>query len=187
MFGLSAWVMVLLAFVPTLRVCGTPTSPYEFPPAYFIHAGSLVAGIVAFAATLHARKIAWLVLVAIWLCALGLVGVGIASEAGVGAAAITAVVALAAIGTATSHLARTRGLGERPVLYGLLAHALTCFGWYALLAADRDAMIGAYLGAGVGAVMVLAAVIAVIAHEHDMLQERRANRPAALPVARILR
>src|SRR4051812_23575720 len=87
-FAISGWLMLVLLFLPTLRVCSDPTAPIEFPPTYFVYVGSIIAAFGAWSRSRRARHVTVVVLFAMWIAAVDLIGVGVISWANVTIAAI---------------------------------------------------------------------------------------------------
>lgn len=180
LFGVSSLLVVVLLFLPTLKVCGDPTAPIEFPPVYFPYVCSVLLGVAAFAGTARVRKVLSLIALALWGVAAALVADGALTAHTNGAGfATVAVVFAAAIVVAVRALARTT-FGEGAVRGVALGHALLVLAWYGLLSVDHDAMWGAYAGFGLAFVMVVGAL-------GDVAETRAAARTAALPAARVVR
>jgi peptidoglycan/LPS O-acetylase OafA/YrhL len=181
-FAISGWLMLVLLFLPTLRVCNDPTAPIEFPPAYFIYVGSIVAAIGAWSRSRRTRHVVVVVLFALWIVALDLIAVGVIAGGNVMIGAIAACSLLAGTIAAVWMLARAH-TGRRAFSGLVLGHALVATAWYAMLASDPEAMYGAYVGLAVASTMLIAAVVATVREAIV----RAGERPARLPVARMLR
>ena len=45
LLAIPGWLLFGCLFLPTLRVCGDPTMPLEFPPSYVVYLGGLVVAL----------------------------------------------------------------------------------------------------------------------------------------------
>src|SRR5690606_7975383 len=57
--AVSGWLLLLCLFLPTLRVCGKPTLPIEFPPTYVGYLGAAVIAVFAVARRPRTRQLAF--------------------------------------------------------------------------------------------------------------------------------
>lgn len=181
----TGWLLFVCAFLPTLRVCSDPISPFMFPPVYVVYLGAAAIAVIAMVRTLRARRgwfTAWFVL---WLAtALTWAGLFLADVAG----AATLVVILGGLvgmvfAAAAFHRARytERGMWIGGIVRGSLSTI-----WYLLLATDHGAMWGAYVGLASSVAFIVASAVALAHHVADLARKRRETEPAPLPVARIV-
>ncbi len=165
-FGLSALSVLVLLFLPTLRVCGDPAAPLEAPPVYFPYVCSVLLGIAAFVTVTRWRRLLAIATIGLWGAA-GVLLVGAASSEHAAFWPLT-LASAAVVVVVVRKLLRSQ-FGELAVLVLSVVNGFLVLGWYALLAFDRDAMWGAYLGFGVAIVMTLSALI-------DLARYRRGDR-----------
>jgi hypothetical protein len=190
LIGGTGWLLFVCAFLPTLRVCSDPIAPYQFPPAYVVHLGALVLGILAVIRALRARRAwftAWFVL---WFgTAITWAGLFLADASG--AASLFVIVAgLAGMVLAAMAFHRQK-YTSRGMWIGGIVHGSLSTVWYALLASDNGAVWGAHVGLGSSIAFIVASAIALARHAADLKaakleQEQRENAPAPLPTARVV-
>ena len=178
-------VLFVCLFLPTLRVCGSPTMPIQFPPVYAAYLGGLAFGLLALATAVRTRRV-WFTVwfsfmyatVVAWL-ALATVDL---SELVSGAIGIGGTVCLFLIAPAFHRQRYTeRAFWIGAVIFGVIATA-----WNALLSADNDAMWGAHVAIVVSIVFLAGAVIAIAQHGAEEAARRRETEPAPLPTARVV-
>lgn len=181
----TGWLLFVCAFLPTLRVCGDPVAPFMFPPDYVVYLGAAVLAIIAVLRTLRARRAwftAWFVM---WFATAGAWAAMYLGNANDTAFVILVVASL--VGAVFAGMAfwrkrhTTRGMWIGGVVHGALSIA-----WYVLLAADKDAMWGAYVGLVSSILLVVASGLALAQHVAELERVRRETGPAPLPVARVV-
>ena len=182
--AISGWLLFVCLFLPTLRVCGNPTAPVEFPPTYGVYLGALAIGIAAFSLSLRVRRIVlglviglavataltWLVMMTAdelrsTVLVLLLVLVGLSATIYVAAAA-----------------AKKPWTG-RAIAIGWAIHALLASAWNTLLVLDPDHMWGAIVALVASGLMLLDALIAISSESAEL---RRRREELTLPVARMI-
>src|SRR4051794_30898198 len=52
----TGWLLFVCAFLPTLKVCGDPMAPVEFPFDYAVYLGAAVLAVVATVRSLRKRR-----------------------------------------------------------------------------------------------------------------------------------
>ena len=62
LLAIPGWLLFGCLFVPTLRVCGDPTMPIQFPPSYAVYLGGLVIALLGGARLMRSRRRAFSVL-----------------------------------------------------------------------------------------------------------------------------
>jgi hypothetical protein len=183
--GISGWILFVCLFLPTLRVCSSPSAPIEFPPAYAVYLGAIAIAVAALSSSLRTRRAAHATLFGLWFATgLGIFavwfGVDVSPAVGWGLAIIGLVLTIALI----RQLART-AWSERGVIGGWIAHALIASGWNTLLAADHDALWGAYLALGASGTMLVGSAVA-LSSENARLRDGDPDQPPGLPRARAI-
>ncbi len=181
--GVSGWLLFVCLFLPTLRVCGDPMMPIQFPPDYAVYFGAIGVGIIGFS-TMHVTRRNWaVVILSLWLTTLltlATLWLG-AESAPVGF--VLAAVSLWVLIWSIRGLIRAK-LGERSVAVSCLVHAVISLGWSALLAFDKDGMWGATVSLGAASLMLFAAG-GYWAWEQTAAH-KTATEPSPLPEARVL-
>jgi hypothetical protein len=181
--GISGWVLFVCLFLPTVRVCGDPTAPIEFPPAYGAYLGALGVGIAAFSLSMRVRRIAQGLTLGMYVATALLIVVAIvADETNGPLLALTLLASLGATVYVMVAAARTPWT-PRALAIGWFAHGLIVSGWNTLLFFDPERMWGAVVALVASGVMLVDSVIA-ISVEHGEVKRRRAE--TGLPVARIV-
>jgi hypothetical protein len=180
--SISGWLLFVCLFLPTLKVCGTPEAPISFPPVYGVYLGGLLVAFLAGSRTLRSRKAMFVLLSFVYYATFACIGAIIATDV---AQAIGAVAILGGLGGAlvlVGVLTRVT-IGPRVVAWGCLVHAMVACLWCGLIAGDKEAVWGAYVGFG-AAVAMLVLAIGFVVDEHR--QAIAARLGAQLPVARTL-
>jgi hypothetical protein len=171
-FALPAGVVLAVCiFLPALRVCGTPTYPIQMPMFWSPYLLGFAVALLAGARTLRALRPA-LIMIEI-VMGLTVLGYGTASLFGGGEGVGIAFV-IAAVGAGFFKLVRWGGPEDRAA-HATIAIGVICTPWFALIAADPEAMFGAWIS--------LAASIGVIAAGLEWRRELRAARREAFPRA----
>ncbi len=180
--GVSGWMLFVCLFLPTLRVCGDPMMPIQFPPDYAVYIGAVGVGVIGFS-TAHVTRRNWfIVILSLWLTTLltimSLWFGAISPPVGWTLGALSVWILIWSI----------RGMirvqwTARAVAIGCLLHALTAIGWSALLAFDKDGMWGATVSLGASSLMLFAAG-GWWAWEQTAAHNRTNESP--LPEARVL-
>jgi hypothetical protein len=185
LLAIPGWLLFGCLFLPTLRVCGDPTMPLEFPPSYVVYVGSLVVALLGGARLLRSRQRAMTLLATLWTATVFTL---LAIAAGAEMALAGLMIGLLFLGlqiVLTRAMVRTPW-GERAIAIGCLVHAVIASGWSALLAFDPEGMWGAHVALGAGLVMILASGIMIARAHHELLRRRRETEPAPLPEARAI-
>ncbi|CAN5887720.1 hypothetical protein BH11MYX3_BH11MYX3_40610 [soil metagenome] len=181
--GVSGWLLFVCLFLPTLRVCGDPMMPIQFPPDYAVYFGAIGVGIIGFA-TAHVTRRNWAVIIlSLWLTTLLTIltlAFG-AQSAPVGF--VTGALSLWILIWSGRAMIRAK-LGERSVAVSCLIHAVISIGWSALLALDKDGMWGATVSLGAASLMLFAAG-GYWAWEQTA-EHKRQTAPSPLPAARVI-
>ncbi len=182
--GISGWLLFACLFLPTLRVCGDPMAPIQFPPTYGVYLGGIAVAVIGFS-TLRRTRQAWLVVlmalylasiltyIALWIGADGGTGIGLVLGAG-----------FLALLVYTVRKAWAARWSERAIAAGCVMHALVALGWSALLAFDPDGLWGAMVSLGATSLMLFAAVGYLSREQAEA--RKRLEEPIQLPVARIV-
>jgi hypothetical protein len=160
-------VLALCIFLPALRVCGKPTYPIAMPPFWSPYLLGVVVAILAASRTRAGLRGG----LAAAQIVMGLTGFGWAAMAlwaGPDAAPWGVVMVAAAVGFLV--LAR-RGSLEQRAARVVIAIGVVCTPWFALLASDHDAMIGAW-------VSVVASIAIAVGGLEWWREERRLRRDA---------
>jgi hypothetical protein len=175
-------MLFVCLFLPTLRVCSSPSAPIEFPPSYVVYVGAIATAIAAMSASLRTRRRAHATLVGLWFAT----GAGFLAAVFGGIAGEPVGWMLAAMGLALTiwliaRLARVPW-SVRGMIGGWIAHALMASAWNTLLAADEDAMWGAYFALGVSGAMLVASAVA-LSSENAARKDGYLEQPPDLPRA----
>jgi len=185
LLAVPSWLLFLCLFLPTLRVCGDPMIPLQFPPSYAVYLGGVAVAVIAGARLLRTRQYVFCVLVTLWtLTVLTCLTAWASAEvliAGVIVGSVFLVVQILLVRA----LLRT-AWSERGIAIGCLVHALLAVGWSALLVSDPDRMWGAYVSFGTGIAMMVASGVMVGRAHEQIVRTRRETEPAPLPEARAL-
>ena len=180
--GISGVLLFVCLFLPTLRVCGDPTAPIQFPPTYGIYIGGLLIGFLAFSVVRDTRRRLFIALAGVYLVTIGAyisiwVGAVTAEIAGV----VLGGIMLATVVVALRHMVRATWTERAPAVM-CVVHALVSLGWSSLLAFDPDGMWGAMVSLGAASLMLFAA----IGYAMGAFAEARASAEPELPAARVL-
>lgn len=179
------WLLFVCLFLPTLRVCGDPMAPLSFPPAYVVHLGALVLGVLAIQRVLAARRAWFSAWFTLWyLTAVGILAAFIGSQSEP-AGWVTAIVGLISSFVVTPAFHRQR-LTPRAFWIGALLHGIASTAWYLLLATDDNGMWGAGIGLVAAAALALSGGAALVEHLGELRREREKTEPAPLPTARVV-
>lgn len=157
MLGVSSIVLFACVFLPVVRVCGTPTAPWQFPPDYVVYIAALLIGIKAFSTTPATRRGLFATVVTLWL----VTGFAIAALS-LGAMSAPAGIFIgltSTVGTVFIIRAIVRARpGDTPMKVVEVLHGLVSLGWYGFLAADPEGMWGIYPGLLSSLVLLVAAL-----------------------------
>ena len=182
--GISGWLLFACLFLPTLRVCGDPMAPIQFPPTYGLYLGGIAVAVIGFS-TLRRTRQAWLVvLMGLYLASiLTYMALWIGADAGTGIGLVLGAGFLTLL-VYTLRKAWGARWSERAIAAGCVAHALIALGWSALLAFDPDGLWGATVSLGAASLMLFAAVGYL---GRELAEARkRLDEPISLPAARIV-
>ena len=181
--GVSGWLLFVCLFLPTLRVCGDPMMPIQFPPTYGVYLGGLLIGILGFATLQRTRRNLFVGLSALYIASaftfLALFMGGEISEV----VGLIAGVVLTGVLIISVRKMSGSPWSERAISIGCVIHAMVSLGWSSLLAFDKDGMWGAMVAVGAASLMLFASIGYTISAAADA---RRATEPIPLPTARVL-
>jgi len=174
-------LVVVCLFLPTLRVCGEPTAPIEFPPLYFVYVGSAIIAYFGMSPALRRARNA----IAGWFLLWGLGATAVltvlATE-GVNGAVGFAVAVFGATGIGVLlNFVHKKQLADRGMFAIGVVQGLIVTGWYIALASGKNHMWGAYVGLVAGFIQTITSAMA-LSSAHA---EQRDQRPA-FPVARLI-
>jgi hypothetical protein len=153
----STAVVVICIFLPTLRVCGEATAPVEWPIFWTPY---VIAALVFAAALVRWRDVAGLAIAIRVILGVTLVGFGLPALAEFQLARFEAVqlIPLASVPILITTIVLPARTPESMVARcGAVAGAISA-AWFAMLATDKDAMIGAYLSLGAAIAMAAGCV-----------------------------
>jgi hypothetical protein len=181
--GVSGWLLFACLFLPTLRVCGDPMMPVQFPPVYGPYIGGLMIGFLGFAVLLRTRRGLFIGLSTLYLgSAFTALVVVIGETGGTVAGVLAAAVLFAVLFFAVKKIANVRW-SERAISIGCIVHGMVALGWSSLLAFDPDGMWGAMVSLGAASLMLFASIGYAVS---AAAEARRATEPVKLPTARVL-
>jgi hypothetical protein len=159
--AIPGWMLFVCLFLPTLRVCSSPSAPIEFPPSYAVYLGAITVAVGAMSASLRIRRGAHATLLGLWFATgAGLLAGGFGSVAGVRAGWMLAASGLVLTIVLIARLARVPW-SVRGVIGGWIAHALIASTWNAVLAAQTGAVWGAYFALVVSGTLLAASAVAL--------------------------
>ncbi|MGE0403093.1 MAG: hypothetical protein AB7T06_40680 [Kofleriaceae bacterium] len=181
----SGWLLFVCAFLPTLRVCGDPVAPYQFPPDYVVYLGAAVLAVIAVLRSVRARRawftawyVMWFATAITWACMFLAEASEIAALLLIGGGLVGVVV------TAMSF--HNQKYTARAMWTGGIIHGALSIVWYLLLASDGGAVWGAYVGLASSFAFTAASGIALSQHTAELARKRRESEPVPLPVARVV-
>ena len=185
LLAVPGWLLFVCLFLPTLRVCGDPMMPLQFPPSYAVYLGGLVVALIAGARLLQTRQRAFTVLLTLWtVTILTILALWAGAEVLIAGVVIGSVFLVAQVFLVRAMVRTT--WTERGIAIGCFGHALIATAWSASLAFDPDRMWGAYVSFGTAIAMMVASA-AMIARAHaEVVRKRRETEPAPLPEARAI-
>ncbi len=185
LLAVPGWLLFVCLFLPTLRVCGDPMMPLQFPPSYAVYLGGLVVALIAGARVIRTRQVALTVLLTMWtLTVLTCLALWAGAKVLIAGVVIGSVFLVVQVLLVRAMIRTT--WSERGIAIGCFCHALIATAWCALLVSDPDRMWGAYVSFGAGIAMMVASA-AVIARAHEeVVRKRRETEPAPLPEARAI-
>ena len=181
--GISGWMLFACLFLPTLRVCGDPMMPIQFPPVYGVYIGGILVAVIGFSTLRRSRRNMLIALQGLYLVTLftfAALWLGAVFAEGVGLLAGAVFLVL------TWLLMRRTTLvpwTERAVAIACFVHAMVAAGWSALLAFDHDAMWGAQVSLGAASLMLFAAGGYLV---HELKEARVPGESEQLPEARMM-
>jgi len=180
--GVSGVLLFLCLFLPTLRVCGDPTAPIQFPPTYGVYLGGLLVGILGFSVARHVRRNLMIALAGIYLASVGaFISIWVGAVSAEVAGVVLGALMLAILVLALRQMARTRWTERAPAVM-CVVHALVSLGWSSLLAFDDDGMWGAMVSLGAASLMLFAS----IGYAMGAFADERAAELPELPSARVV-
>ena len=182
--AISGWILFVCLFLPTLRVCSSPSAPIEFPPSYAVYLGAIAIAVAALSRSLRTRRGAHATLLGLWFATgAGILAAWFGAVAGPPVGWGLAVIGLVLTIVMIAKLARVPW-SVRGVIGGWIAHAVVASGWNTLLAADEQAMWGAYVALGASGMMLVGSAVA-LSSENARRKDSDHEGPPELPRARI--
>lgn len=159
--AISGWLLFVCLFLPTLRVCSSPSAPIEFPPSYAVYFGAVAIAIGAMSASQRIRRRAHAVLLGLWFATgAGILAGVFGSILGVSMGWTLATIGLGLTIMLIARLARVSWSG-RGVIGVWIAHALIASAWNGMLAAETGALWGAYFALVVSGTLLVASAVAL--------------------------
>lgn len=185
LLAIPGWLLFGCLFLPTLRVCGDPTMPLEFPPSYAVYLGGLVLALLGGARLVKSRQRAFAVLLGLWT--LTLFGIATAFT-GAGGAVVALVFGSLLLGLQVIVMIRLLRVAwsDTAIAIGCFVHALIATGWSALMAFDPDGMWGAHVAMWAGVSILVASAIMIAQARAEAARLRFETEPAPLPQARAI-
>ncbi len=181
LLAIPGWLLLACLFLPTLRVCGDPMLPIQFPPSYAIYLGGVLVAMIGGARLMRSRRRALALMVSMWTLTLfTILTLFVGSEIAIIGFVFFAALLFVQI-KLMIQMFRT-DWSETALGIGCLVHGLFATGWSALMAFDNDGMWGAHVAMWSGLAIVVASSI-MIAQARD---EIRSKLPASLPEARAI-
>jgi hypothetical protein len=158
--AIPGWLLFVCLFLPTLRVCSSPSAPIEFPPSYAVYFGAVAIAIGAMSASQRVRRRAHAVLLGLWFATgAGILAGVFGSILGTSVGWTFAAIGLGLTIMVIARLARVPW-SARGVIGVWLAHALIASVWNALLVGTTGSLWGAYFALGVSGALLVASVVA---------------------------
>ncbi len=180
--GVSGVLLFACLFLPTLRVCGDPTAPIQFPPTYGIYLAGLLIGFLGFSVRRRVRRNVFLGLAAIYIGSVGaFIGIWIGAELAQILGVIAGAAMLAGLVLLLRKMVRVTWTERAPAVI-CVVHSLVSLGWSALLAFDPDGMWGAMVSLGASSLMLFSS----IGYAMGAFAEERALAEPELPSARVV-
>lgn len=180
--AIPGWLLFVCLFLPTLRVCSSPSAPIEFPPAYAVYLGAIAIAVGAMSASLRVRRAAHATLLGLWFATgAGLLAGFFGSVVGEPVGWMVAANGLVLTILLIVRLARV-SWSVRGVIGGWIAHALLATAWNTLLAGEVGAMWGACFALGVSGALLVAGAVA-LSSENALRKDRGIEHSPALPRA----
>jgi hypothetical protein len=159
--AIPGWLLFVCLFLPTLRVCSSPSAPIEFPPAYAVYFGAIVIAVGAMSASLRVRRGAHATLLGLWFAT----GAGFLAVlfGGIVSAALGWILAASGLVLTIVLIARLARSpwSVRGVIGGWIVHALIASAWNTLLVSEEAAVWGAYFALGVSGALLVASAVAL--------------------------
>ncbi|MBL9013650.1 MAG: hypothetical protein JNL83_05720 [Myxococcales bacterium] len=180
--GISGVLLFMCLFLPTLRVCGDPTAPIQFPPTYGIYIGGLLVGFLGFSVVRQVRRNLMIGLAGIYIASVGaFVSIWVGAVSAEIAGFLLGALMIGVLIVALRLMVRTTWTERAPAVM-CVVHALVALGWSSLLAFDDDGMWGAMVSLGAASLMLFAS----IGYAMGAFAEERAAEEPALPSARVI-
>ena len=185
LLAIPGWLLFGCLVLPTLRVCGDPMMPIQFPPTYAIYLGGILIAVIGGARVMRSRRRALSLLMSLWMLSVfTLITLWAGSEIFVVGLVLGGTL-LVVQGKLMTAMFRTTW-SETALGIGSLVHGMMAAGWSALLAFDADGMWGAHVALGAALTIVVASILLIV-HAHDEeARKRRDTEPAPLPQARAI-
>jgi len=168
-------VLAVCIFLPTVRVCGSPTYPISMPPFWTPYLLGIGVAILGGARTLRGVRTGQIFVEVVM--AISCLGWGVAALFG-GREGVMAAIVIGSIGAAFFRIARW-GTREERAAHLTIFCGLLCTPWFALWAFDADGMFGAWVS--------LCASIAIFFAGLEWRRELRNKRVDPVPRAAVVR
>jgi hypothetical protein len=155
--GISGWLLFACLFLPTLRVCGDPMMPVQFPPTYGVYLGGILVAVIGFSTLRRSRRNMLLALIGLYsVSAFTFAALFLGGVVATGVGVLAGMVFLVLLWFMMRRAALVNW-SERAVAIGCFVHAMVAAGWSALLAFDPEGMWGAQVSLGAASLMLFAA------------------------------
>ena len=181
LLGGAGWLLFVCMFLPTLRVCGNPTMPAEFPPFYVFYVGSAIVGAIAWTRRHTLRRRLVTVGLVVWFISVLALPLIVIGEEAAPVGLVLAMIAVAVL-VWTARRAWRADMSERAIALAIVVHAAATTAWNLLLVGDPDAMWGAHVALAGASTMLVSAAIAWL-DEQRLHRERMRER---FPEARVV-
>lgn len=180
----SGLLLFVCFFLPTMRVCGDPMAPYEFPIAAHVYVGSALVAVMAVLRSLRAARVVFALWYGGWLATLSAIVVLVLAELGGENAAIILAVIGIVFTIYLAHACYRAGYHERTLWLGGAAHGLLSLGWYILLSDSQSLLWGVYVGLAGSISLLLTCLFAFTSANAAYKEWRAATAP--VPPARVV-
>ncbi len=185
LLAIPGWLLFGCLFLPTLRVCGDPMMPIQFPPSYAVYLGGMLIALLGGARLMRSRRRAFSLLLSLWpLTVFTILTLWLGSEMAIIGFVFAAALLLVQI-KLMSGMFRTVW-SDTAIGIGCLVHGVIAAGWSALMAFDHDGMWGAFVALGAAVVIVVASSLWIAQTRDELARKRRETEPAPLPQARAI-
>jgi len=185
LLAIPGWLLFGCLFLPTLRVCGDPTMPIQFPPSYAVYLGGLVIALLGGARLTRSRRRAFSALLSLWTVTVFAIAT-VTCGAGLFAGGVVVGVVLLWMQIRLMLAMFRAAWSDTTMGIGCLVHAAIATGWSGMLASDPDGMWGAHVAMWAGLAMVVVSSLMIAQARAEVARVRFETEPAPLPEARAL-